>query len=121
MNCFDSSFCVQQIKGDYGEGVVRLASLERGAGRKGQATRTAVSRRPGLRHMQMSAMEKMAGTFDPALDRPAVEFMQDVKGMMGHAHDDMGRVVTFFGQPDGVDDLPLTDEQLTVVIYAAFG
>lgn len=39
--------------------------------------------------------------------------------MMRHGHDDMGRVVPLLHQLDGIDDLPLADEQSAVVVNVA--
>lgn len=94
---------------------MRLACLERCAGRKCQAAVPAEAACSRFRRVQVTAVKKVARSLDTALCRSPIEVLEQMEGMVGHAYSDVRRVIAFLRKSDSIDDLPFADEQLAMI------
>ena len=62
----------------------------------------------------------MTAAVDACLHDVAIEVLKKMEGMMGHRHNDVRRVATILSKPEGVQNLPLTKQELRMVLDAAF-
>ena len=66
-------------------------------------------------------MQEVAISLDACLSRSAIEFTQDVQGMMAHREHDMRWLVVVLSESQRVDNLTFADQEPSVIFHTAVG
>ena len=68
----------------------------------------------------MPSMKEVKGTFDLILDWYSIKLLQQLEWVVSHTKDDMGWGIALDCQSHGIDRLPFTYEESTMVFCPSF-